>query len=146
LACRISIPDEEPSRETTANRSNCSDGESDGDHTPRRGPSNAPPSAGAVELHPFAPGGHRPASIITAPPRPNAPKSTPGGTASTNVRFAQFQVEARKRVVLQVSRTRGHLDLSGVPPGEAPVAACALLRHPPERAKPGTPEGKWLDE
>jgi hypothetical protein len=31
-------------------------------------------------------------------------------------------------------------------PGEALVAVCALLRHPPVRAEPGMPKGKWLNE
>jgi hypothetical protein len=85
-------------------------------------------------------------SIMTAPSRLDAPKSTSVGTTSANVRFAQFWVEARKRVALHTSWAGRRLDLGGFPPREALVAVRALLRHPLVRAEPGTPEGKWLDE
>ena len=38
------------------------------------------------------------------------------------------------------------LSRGSIPPGEAIVAARALLRHPPLRAGAGTHEGEWLDE
>jgi hypothetical protein len=115
-------------------------------HAPRSGPSNVFPSARAVEPHPLAQGGHRLASIVTAPPQLDVPKSASECTTSANVRFAQFRVEARRRAALQVSRACGRLNHSGVPPGEALVVAQELLRHPPVRAEPDTPEGQWLEE
>ena len=106
-------------------------GESSGEHAPRRGLTSALLGTRAVESSPPAPGRHRPASAITVPSRLDAHKTASGGTTSTNVRFAQFWVEAQKRAILQASPARRRLGLGSIPPREALAAARALLHHPP---------------
>ncbi|RLN28697.1 retrotransposon protein, putative, unclassified [Panicum miliaceum] len=65
---------------------------------------------------------------------------------SANVRYTQFRAEAQQRAVQQAFHAPARTDRGGVLLGEALVVARALLRHPPVRVEPGTPEERWLDE
>jgi hypothetical protein len=92
------------------------------------------------------PADRRPTSHVTVPPRLDAPKAESGGMASADARVAQFRVEERGRTTWWGPRACSRLSRSSIPPGEALAAARSLLRHPPLRARAGTPEGEWLDE